>query len=254
MKKNKITGLIGTAVLHILLLILLLVIAIRRPQVQEEGGVPVMLGNTELSQGNADPYTLTDIDIMNEPEAPAPDVSEPETVPPVETKEEIITQTEEETVAVPKKEPKKEKPKKETPKKDVPKKEAVKPKEKTEAEKRAEAEKAAAEKKAAAERAACGRLFTTPCPPRAWKSCATSSGHSIRTTERSAYPGALQSGARLTPRTGILASGQNLAAGRIPSVRGSKIRGSHGRRVVSSGHLIKTMKGRGLYVSHQDTE
>ena len=95
MKKNKITGLIGTAVLHILLLILLLVIAIRRPQVQEEGGVPVMLGNTELSQGNADPYTLTDIDIMNEPEAPAPDVSEPETVPPVETKEEIITQTEE---------------------------------------------------------------------------------------------------------------------------------------------------------------
>ena len=159
MKKNKITGLIGTAVLHILLLILLLVIAIRRPQVQEEGGVPVMLGNTELSQGNADPYTLTDIDIMNEPEAPAPDVSEPETVPPVETKEEIITQTEEETVAVPKKEPKKEtpkkeKPKKETPKKDVPKKEAVKPKEKTEAEKRAEAEKAAAEKKAGAERAA----------------------------------------------------------------------------------------------------
>ena len=155
MKKNKITGLIGTAVLHILLLILLLVIAIRRPQVQEEGGVPVMLGNTELSQGNADPYTLTDIDIMNEPEAPAPDVSEPETVPPVEAKEEIITQTEEETVAVPKKEPKKEtpkkeKPKKETPKKDVPKKEAVKPKEKTEAEKRAEAEKAAAEKKAGA--------------------------------------------------------------------------------------------------------
>ena len=151
MKKNKITGLIGTAVLHILLLILLLVIAIRRPQAQEEGGVPVMLGNTELSQGNADPYTLTDVDIMNEPEVPAPDVSEPEMVSPVETKEETVT--------VPKKEPKreipkKEKPKKETPKKDVPKKETVKPKEKTEAEKRAEAEKAEAEKKAAAERAA----------------------------------------------------------------------------------------------------
>lgn len=162
MKKNKITGLIGTAVLHILLLILLLVIAIRRPQAQEEGGVPVMLGNTELSQGNADPYTLTDVDIMNEPEVPAPDVSESEMVSPVETKEEIITQTEEETVTVPKKEPKreipkKEKPKKETPKKDVPKKETVKPKEKTEAEKRAEAEKAEAEKKAAAERAAAER-------------------------------------------------------------------------------------------------
>lgn len=163
MKKNKITGLIGTAVLHIILLILLLVIAISRPQVQEEGGVPVMLGNTELSQGNSDPYTLTDVDIMNEPEAPASEVSEPEPVPSVDTKEEVITQTEEETVVVPKKEPKKETkketpkketPKKETPKKEVPKKETVKPKEKTEAEKRAEAEKAAAEKKAAAERAA----------------------------------------------------------------------------------------------------
>ena len=144
MKKNKITGLIGTIVLHAVLLILLLVIAIRRPQMQEEGGVPVMLGNTELSQGNADPYTLTDVDIMNEPEAPAPDISEPEPVPAVDVKEEVITQTEEETVAVPKKEPKKETkketPKKETPKKEVPKKDTVKPKEKTEAEKRAEAE------------------------------------------------------------------------------------------------------------------
>lgn len=163
MKKNKITGLVGTAVLHIILLILLWLVVIRRPQVQEEGSVPVMLGNTELSQGNADPYTLTDVDIMNEPEAPAPDVSEPEVIPSVDTKEEVITQTEEETIAVPKKEPKKETkketpkketPKKETPKKEVPKKETVKPKEKTEAEKRAEAEKAAAEKKAAAERAA----------------------------------------------------------------------------------------------------
>lgn len=98
-----------------------------------------MLGNTELSQGNADPYTLTDVDIMNEPEAPAPDISEPEPVPAVDVKEEVITQTEEETVAVPKKEPKKETkketPKKETPKKEVPKKDTVKPKEKTEAEK-----------------------------------------------------------------------------------------------------------------------
>ena len=126
MKKNKITGLIGTIVLHAVLLILLLVIAIRRPQMQEEGGVPVILGNTELSQGNADPYTLTDVDIMNEPEAPAPDISEPEPVPAVDVKEEVITQTEEETVAVPKKEPKKE-TKKETPKKETPKKECSLP-------------------------------------------------------------------------------------------------------------------------------
>lgn len=119
-EKNKITGLIGTIVLHAVLLILLLVIAIRRPQMQEEGGVPVMLGNTELSQGNADPYTLTDVDIMNEPEAPAPDISEPEPVPAVDVKEEVITQTEEEIVAVPKKEPKKE-TKKRLPRRKLPK-------------------------------------------------------------------------------------------------------------------------------------
>lgn len=159
MKKNKITGLVGTIVLHVILLVLLWLITISLPQVQEEGGVPVMLGNAELSQGNADPYTLTDVDILNEPEAPAPDAPEPETVPTPQVKEEIITQDEEETVAVPKKEPKKETPKQETPKKETPRKETprkeeVKPKEKTEAEKRAEAEKAAAAKKAAAEKAA----------------------------------------------------------------------------------------------------
>lgn len=159
MKKNKITGLVGTIVLHVILLVLLWLITISLPQVQEEGGVPVMLGNAELSQGNADPYTLTDVDILNEPEAPAPDVAEPEAVPTPQVKEEIITQDEEETVAVPKKEPKKETPKQETPKKETPRKETprkeeVKPKEKTEAEKRAEAEKAAAEKRAAAEKAA----------------------------------------------------------------------------------------------------
>lgn len=159
MKKNKITGLVGTIVLHVILLVLLWLITISLPQVQEEGGVPVMLGNAELSQGNADPYTLTDIDILNEPEAPAPDAAEPEAVPTPQVKEEIITQDEEETVAVPKKEPKKETPKQETPKKETPRKETprkeeVKPKEKTEAEKRAEAEKAAAAKKAAAEKVA----------------------------------------------------------------------------------------------------
>ena len=41
-------------------------------------------------------------------------------VSPVETKEEIITQTEEETVTVPKTEPKREIPKKEKPKKETP--------------------------------------------------------------------------------------------------------------------------------------
>ena len=153
MKKNKVTGLVGTLVLHVVLLILLFLIAISKPEVQEEGGVPVMLGNMEMAQGNADPYTLTDVDILNEPQLPT-EVSAPEPVPTPPVESEMITQEDEPTIAVPKKETPKPAPKKESVKKDPPKKEPVKPKEKTEAEKRAEAERLAAEKKAAEERAA----------------------------------------------------------------------------------------------------
>jgi TonB family protein len=96
---------------------------------------------------------LTDVDILDEPQLPS-EVSAPEpvTTPPVKT--EMITQEDEPTVAVPKKETPKPKVKTETVKKETPKKEPVKPKEKTEAEKRAEAERLAAEKKAAEEKAA----------------------------------------------------------------------------------------------------
>ena len=156
MKKNKITGLVGTLVLHAILLILLFLIAIRTPKAQEEGGVPVMLGEVPASQGNADPYTLTDVDIWEEPEIPT-EVAQPELVPEIETKTEMITQEEEPTVAVPKKEEKpKPTPKKETVKKQPAKakEQPVKPKEKTEAEKKAEAERLAAEKKKAEEKAA----------------------------------------------------------------------------------------------------
>ena len=139
MKKNKVTGWVSTIVLHGVLLLLLWLVAISQPKVQEEGGVPVMLGNMEMAQGNADPYTLTDVDILDEPQLPT-EQSVPEPVPAPPVKEEMITQEDEPTVAVPKKE--------------TPKTEPVKPKEKTEAEKRAEAERLAAEKKAAEERAA----------------------------------------------------------------------------------------------------
>ena len=153
MKKNKITGLVGTFVLHAIVLILLFLIAVSKPKAQEEDGVPVMLGNMEMAQGNADPYTLTDVDILDEPQLPT-EVTAPEPIstPPVES--EMITQEDEPTIAIPKKETPKPTPKKEVVKKDTPQKESVKPKEKTEAEKRAEAERLAAEKKAAEEKAA----------------------------------------------------------------------------------------------------
>ena len=112
MKKNKITGLVGTLVLHVVLLLLLLLIAISKPEVQEEGGVPVMLGNMEMAQGDADPYTLTDVDILDDPQLPT-EVSAPEPVPAPPVQSEMITQEDEPTVAVPKKETPKPAPKKE---------------------------------------------------------------------------------------------------------------------------------------------
>lgn len=131
-------------VLHLLVLLLLFFLKLTVPAEQEEGGVPVMLGNTELAEGEADPYTLTEVDMMPSEEpsssqeaAEAPAVEQP-----------MITQQDEPSLQV-----KKETPKKETPKKEQLKKTPVKtetkpvnkPKEKTEAEKRAEAEKAAAQ-------------------------------------------------------------------------------------------------------------
>ena len=154
MKQSKITGIIGTVVLHVLVLLLLFFLTLTKPDVQEEGGVPVMLGNTELAAGDADPYTMTEVDVLPQPPASVP---EPEAMPAEpEVKQPLITQADEPSVQVKKEEPKKEKPKKEkkplkktenkTPQKEPAKKvEPEKKPEKTEAEKRAEAERLAAQ-------------------------------------------------------------------------------------------------------------
>ncbi|MBR5194184.1 MAG: TonB family protein [Bacteroidaceae bacterium] len=153
MKKHRITGLIGTLVLHVLVLVFLLLVAISKPKMQEEGGVPVMLGNMEVAQGNADPYTLTDVDILDEPQLPT-EPTVPEPVPETPVKSDMITQEDEPTIAVPKNETPKPTTKTEKVQKKPVQKEPVKPKEKTEAEKKAEAERLAAEKKAAEQKAA----------------------------------------------------------------------------------------------------
>ena len=153
MKKHRITGLIGTLVLHVLVLVFLLLVAISKPKMQEEGGVPVMLGNMEMAQGNSDPYTFTDVDVLDEPQLPT-EATVPEPVLETPVKSDMITQEDEPTIAVPKKETPKPTPKTEKVKKKPVQKEPVKPKEKTEAEKKAEAEKLAAEKKAAEQKAA----------------------------------------------------------------------------------------------------
>lgn len=144
MKQSKVTGIIGTLVFHVLVLLLLFFFKLAVPEKEEEGGVPVMLGNTELAQGNSDPYTMTEVDILPQQESSSPEISEPKP----EVEQPMITQTDEPSIQIKeekKKEHKTEKTEQKADSKKPVEQKVEKPKEKTEAEKRAEAEKAAAE-------------------------------------------------------------------------------------------------------------
>ena len=110
---------------HVAILAFLLLYTLSVPKPEEEGGVPVMLGNTETAQGDADPYTLTEVDMMDQPETEAP-----QPTPEPEAEKPLLTQQDEPSVKVKeeKVKKKKEEPRKQT-KKEQPR--AAKPKEKT---------------------------------------------------------------------------------------------------------------------------
>lgn len=145
MKSSRIQGIVGTVIIHVIALAVLFLVYIHSPKEQTEGGVPVMLGNTADAGGDADPYTLTEVDVM-QPE-PQMETAPPEPEQPSE--QEMITQDNEKTVAIEpekkKAEPKVQKPNMETKQVEKPRKQ-----EKT-AEQIAAEQRAAAEKSAAAE-------------------------------------------------------------------------------------------------------
>lgn len=135
-EKGKYIAALGAFLVHLVLIILLVLLGISVPVPTEESGVPVMLGEMADAQGEFDPSTLVDVDIMPEELAAPSKPAESADVP------DLITQADEQTVAV---ERKTESKKKE-----------VKRTEKTAAEKAAEARKLAEaeaerERKAAAE-------------------------------------------------------------------------------------------------------
>lgn len=152
-KKGEYIGALGALLVHVAVIALLILVSFTVPQPDEDaGGVPVMMGNVDTARGFDDP-SLVDVDVLDE-EAPAPAEAEPE----LPSEQDLLTQTEEETVTL---KPKTEEPKKEEkvkPKEVTKPKEPVKKPEKTEAEKAAEAkrlaeEKAERERKAAEEAA-----------------------------------------------------------------------------------------------------
>lgn len=144
MKRSKTIGIVGTIAVHVLVVVMLLLLDMAMPEKQEEGGVPVMMGDTDMAQGNGGQYTMTEVDVMSKPEQTVTS----ESVPAADVRQPMITQQDEPSLEVKEEKPQ-EKKKTETAVKVTPdkvneqKKEL--PKEKTEAEKRAEAEKAAAE-------------------------------------------------------------------------------------------------------------
>lgn len=101
--KGKLIGLIGASVIHALLLIFLIWVTIIMPDPEEESGVPILMGEVDPFMGGEKLAHFVEVEkLVEEPKVePAPPV-------PNDAVEEVITQAEEETVAIePKKEPKK---------------------------------------------------------------------------------------------------------------------------------------------------
>lgn len=86
-EKGRYVGLVGALLVHVALVFLLLLVGFVKPEQEEEGGVPVVLGDMSVATGWTD-ATLTQVDIEAEAENAA------------EAEQEMITQEEEETVAI----------------------------------------------------------------------------------------------------------------------------------------------------------
>lgn len=145
-QKGKYVGLVGALAVHMLILLLLFLVSFALPKIQEEGGMPVMLGDTPDAYGFADP-SLVDVDVMPQEAL----TTEALDAPDVPSEQDLIVQEEEETVAVP---AKKQETKKETPKPAVTTPRQPTAQEKAEADRRAAEARAEAERKAAEEAAA----------------------------------------------------------------------------------------------------
>lgn len=94
-RKGEWIGLLGSLLVHaaVIALLILISVAVTLPD-EEAGGIPVMLGNTESASGWDDP-SLVDVDILPQTAAPSG-----ETLPDTPSEQDLMTQTDEETVAV----------------------------------------------------------------------------------------------------------------------------------------------------------
>lgn len=93
--KDRITGIVGTLLFHTVLLVLLCLLVMAAPPMQDESGVPVVLGNVEDAFGSD--LAMTDVEIIPQPEVSQQLPSSDD----VSQEEPLLTQDIEESIAVP---------------------------------------------------------------------------------------------------------------------------------------------------------
>ena len=131
-ENSQIIGISATLIAHALVALLLLLLYMRTPMQEQESGIPVMLGNTDLSQGHTEAYQYTEVSSVK---SDVPNIENiPQINPVPEVEEPLVTQPDEPTVDMPSAE-------------------------ELEAQKRAEAERLAAEKAAQQMASAFGKGF-----------------------------------------------------------------------------------------------
>ena len=131
-EKSQIVGLSVTLAVHALVILLLVTLAMRAPLQEEESGIPVMMGNTDLAKGHTESYQFTEVTSIK---SHVPNTQNaPQTQPKPQAEEPVITQPDEPTVDMP-------------------------TAEELEAQKRAEAERLAAERAAQQMASAFGKGF-----------------------------------------------------------------------------------------------
>ena len=130
--KNQITGAAVTLAVHALVVLLLVLLKLHTPVLEEESGIPVELGNVAQAQGHTESYQFTEVSSMK---SDVPNIENaPQTQPQSQVDEPLITQPDELTVDMP-------------------------TAEELEAQKRAEAERQAAERAAQQMASAFGKGF-----------------------------------------------------------------------------------------------
>jgi TonB family protein len=130
--KNQITGAAVTLAVHTLVVLLLVLLKLHTPVLEEESGIPVELGNVTQAQGHTESYQFTEVSSMK---SDVPNIENaPQTQPQPQVDEPLITQPDEPTVDMP-------------------------TAEELEAQKRAEAERQAAERAAQQMASAFGKGF-----------------------------------------------------------------------------------------------